>query len=518
MKEKLDLRGKVDKPLFLSSLLVLLAISIPTILFPDQAMGVVNTIRDFILYKFGIYYVFFGFFTVIFCLYICFSKYGRIKLGDPDTKPDYSTFSWAAMLFCGGIGGTVIYWGAIEWVYYFSAYTPLHIEPGSPEAYEMAAAMGPYHWGGICWTIYIVCGVACAYMMYVRKSNVFRISEACRGMLGDRVDGLLGKIIDIGFMFGLIGAAATAFGLQTPFIATLINKITGIPDTTTLRLIILVGVAMIFGITSYMGISKGMKRISDANVILAIGILLIVLFSGSAVYSLKMATTSIGLLAENFITMSSWMDPQGVSGGFPEWWTVFYWAWAAMYAPFYGLFFAKISKGRTMAQMIAGTVGFGSLGCFSVFEILGGYGMFMNTNGKIDMVANQTALGDAGAIVALFETLPMAKIMLVLILIVIVLFSATTYDATSGVLAGVSMHALDEKGESKAWLRLLWAGLLVCLPAGFIISGSPLGPLQTITIIFALPVTLICIVTVVSFFKMVKEDVASGKFVFPEKR
>jgi len=108
--------------------------------------------------------------------------------------------------------------------------------------------------------------------------------------------------------------------------------------------------------------------------------------------------------------------------------------------------------------------------------------------------------------------------MLVLILIVIVLFSATTYDATSGVLAGVSMHALDANGESKPWLRLLWAGLLVCLPAGFIISGSPLGPLQTITIIFALPVTLICIVTVVSFFKMVKEDVATGKFVFPEKR
>jgi BCCT family betaine/carnitine transporter len=267
-----------------------------------------------------------------------------------------------------------------------------------------------------------------------------------------------------------------------------------------------------------MGISKGMKRISDANVVLAIGILIVVLFSGSAVFTLKMATTSLGIIAENFITMSSWMDPFGVSGGFPEWWTVFYWAWSAMYAPFYGLFFAKISKGRTMAQMIAGTVGFGSLGCFSVFEILGGYGMFMNSSGAIDMVANQATLGDAGAIVALFQTLPMEKLMLILIMIVIILFSATTYDATSGILADVSMHALDENGQSKPWLRLLWAGLLVCLPAGFIISGSQLGPLQTITIIFALPVTIICIMTVISFFRMVKEDVAAGKFEFPEKR
>lgn len=517
MNDKKKLDGKVDKPLFISSLIVLLAISIPTMIFPDQAMGIVNVIRDFILYKIGIYYVWFGFFTVIFALYICFSKYGRIKLGDADTKPDYSTFSWAAMLFCGGIGGTVMYWGTIEWLYYFTGNTPLHITPGSAQAYEMAAAMGPYHWGGITWTIYIVCGVACAYIMYVRKSKVFRISEACRGVLGDKVDGVLGKLIDIGFVFGLIGAAATAFGLQTPFIAKLISQITGIPDSTTLRLSVLFGVAVIFGITSFLGISKGMKRIADANIIMAIGFLIFVLFSGSAVYTLKMATTSLGIISQNFITMSSWMDPQGVSNGFPEWWTVFYWAWAAMYAPFYGLFFAQISKGRTMRQMIAGTVGFGSLGCFSVFQVLGGYGMFQNTNGAIDVVKMQAELGDAGTVVGILSNLPGGILPLVLLTIVIILFSATTYDATSGVLAGVSQYRLDENGQSKPWLRLVWAGLLVLLPAGFIISGSPLGPLQTVTIIFALPVSVICIITVISFFKMVKQDVAAGVFELPEK-
>ena len=518
MNENKSKTGKIDKPLFISTFLVLMAVSIPIIMNPDAAMEVVNTIRNFILYKLGIYYVWFGFFTVIFCLYISFSKYGRIKLGDPETKPEYSTFSWAAMLFCGGIGGTVMYWGAIEWIYYFDGYTPLHITPGSPQAYEMAAAMGPYHLGGIAWTIYIVCGVACAYIIYVRKSKVFRISEACRGVLGNKVDGIVGKIIDVGFMFGLIGAAATAFGLQTPFIARLINNITGIPDGTPLRITILLGVAVIFGTTSFMGISKGMKRISDANVVLAICILLFVLFSGSAVYTLKMATTSLGIITENFVTMSSWMDPQGVSGEFPEWWTVFYWAWAAMYAPFYGLFFAKISKGRTMKQMILGSVGFGSLGCFTVFQILGGYGMYMNSTGVIDVVKMQAEFGDAQTIVGILSTLPGSTVILALVLVVIVLFSATTYDATSGVLAAVSQHELDENGESKPWLRLLWAGMLVMLPAGFIISGSQLGPLQTITIIFALPVTFICIITVFSFFKMVKADLEAGTFSFPEKK
>ncbi len=510
-----DRKGKLDKPLFFLSFVVLAVISIPTIIFPDQAMNIVNTINTFICYNLGNYYVWFAFATVIFCLYICFSKYGKIKLGDPDTKPDFSLFSWGAMLFCGGIGGTVIYWGSIEWVYYFID-PPKYVEAGSYEAFEYAAALGPYHWGFITWTIYITCGVACAYLLYIRKSKVFRISEACRGALGDKVDGVLGKAIDIGFMFGLIGAAATAFGLQTPFIAALINRLTGIPDTTVLRLCVLLGVATIFGITSYLGVSKGMKRISDGNVALTICMLIFIAFAGNVVFTLNMATTSVGIIAENFISLSSWMDPFEVTDGFPAWWTVFYWAWAVMYAPFYGLFFAKISKGRTMGQMIAGTVCFGTLGCFTVFEVLGGYGMYQQFNGGVDVVTSLSENGAPNTIINILSTLPGGTVVLGIILVIIVLFSATTYDATSGVLAGVSQYELDENGESKPWLRLLWAFLLVVLPMGFIISGSPLKPLQTIVIIFALPLTFIMIITVVSFFKMVKKDVEEGKFQLPK--
>ena len=507
-----DDNGKLDLPLFLGAINVLAIISIPIIMFPEPAMEVVNTINDFITVNFGNWYIWFTFFTLFFAVYVCCSKYGKVKLGDPDTKPDYSTFSWAAMLFCGGIGGTVLYWGFIEWAYYFQD-PPLHYQTGTWAAAELAAALGPYHWGFMAWTIYIIGGCACGYILHVKKCSVFRISEACRGVLGDKVDGTLGRIIDVGFIFGLIAGSATAFGLGTPLITGLIHDLTGIPDNNTLKVIVLLGITCIFAFTSFMGVEKGMKRISDGNVTLAIILLTVVaIFGGGLVFTLDMGTTAMGMIAQNFIQMNSWMDPGQVTNGYPESWSVFYWAYATVFAPFYGLFFAKISKGRTMKEMILGTVGFGTLGCFSVFIILSCFGIHLQMSGEMDVIASLTNNGAPATIIAIVSTLPGAKIFKAAMLVCIVLFTATTYDATSGTLASVSQTKLDKNGDSKPWLRLLWAFFLVALPTGFILAGSPLKAIQTITVIFALPCSVICIMLASSFVKMVKSDIESKRY------
>lgn len=503
--------GKLDLPLFLGAVILLAIISIPIMIFPEKGMEVVNNINNFITTNFGFWYVWFAFGTFGFCAYICLSKYGKMKLGDPDTKPDYSTFSWAAMLFCGGIGGTVIYWGFVEWIYYFQD-PPLHLVTGTWEAVEMSAALGPYHWGLMAWTIYIIGGCACGYIIHIKKCSVFRISEACRGVLGDKVDGIWGRVIDIGFIFGLIGGSATAFGLGTPLMTAIISKLTGLPDTNFLRIAVLFGVAAIFGLTSYMGIEKGMKRISDGNVTLAIIFLICLLIFGNAVFTMDMATTSLGIIGQNFITMNSWMDPGNVTSQYPESWSVFMWAYSTVFAPFYGLFFAKISKGRTLKEMILGTVGFGSLGCFSVFMVLSCYGIKLHMDGVLNVIDLLATKGAPYTIIEIIETLPVAPVFLLLVLVIIVLFVATTYDATSGVLASVSQTRLDKNGESKKWLRLLWAFMLVCLPVGFILANSPLRAIQTIVIIFALPCSFVCVLLGASFFKMVKSDVASGRY------
>ena len=507
--------GKLDKPLFIMAFAVLAIISLPTIIFPDSAMGVVDAINAFIVTNLGNYYIWFALGTVIFCLYISFSKYGKILLGDAGTKPEYSNFAWASMLFCGGIGATVIYWGSIQWVYHWMD-PPLHYAAGTPEAQEIAAALGPYYWGFITWTIYITCAVACAYLIYVRKGTIFRISEVCRGALGNRIDGPLGKIIDVGFMFGLIGAAATAFGLQTPLFAAILSRLTGLPDTIPLRVGILLGIACIFAVSTFLGLKKGMSRLSSLNVAVALILLAFITFAGNAVFTLNMATTSLGVIADKFISFSTWMDPVGVTDNFPAWWTVFYWAWAVTYAPYFGLFYAKISKGRTMREMIVGTVGYGTLGCFTVFAALQGHGMYKDHIGAIDVVESMQTIGAPETIVNILETLPFSTLVLVVTFAVLLVFSATTYDAVSGVLASVSQYSLDESGEAKPWLRLLWAFMLILLPLGFIISGSQLRALQTIVIVFALPLTFVMIITVISFFKMIKADVNDGKYVLPK--
>lgn len=503
--------GKLDLPLFIGAIIILAAISVPLMVFPEQGMVVVTAIKDFIAVNFGNWYIWMTFGTVIVCLYLSFSKYGKMHLGDVGEKPPYSTFSWAAMLFCGGIGGTVIYWGFIEWVYYFQD-PPLHIQTGTWAAAEISAALAPYHWGFMCWTIYIIGACACAYMIHIKKSSVFRISEACRGALGNKVDGVVGKLIDMGFMFGVIAGAAISFALGTPFISLLISTLTGIPDTIGLRIIVMIGIALIFGTTSFMGIEKGMKRISDGNVALTIVLLICVLLIGYPVFTMDMATTTLSNIFQHFVEYSGWMDPGNITNNYPENWTVFYWAYAFVWAPFYGLFFAKISKGRSMREMIGGTVLFGTLGCFSVFMILGCFGIKLHMDGVIDAATAMDTIGPTGTIMLILEQLPFTKIFCVVILVVMVLFSATTYDATSGVLASVSQTRLDKNGESKRWLRLLWAACLVALPVGFVLAGSPLSAIQSVIVIFALPCSVVCIILVISFFKMVKSDIAAKRY------
>lgn len=504
---------RVDKPLFLGAIILLLAVSIPIIMNPEAAMEVVNSINGVITYYFGNWYVWFAFFTMIGCIALIFTKYGKIKLGDPDTKPEYNTFSWIAMLFCGGLGGTLIVWGFIEWIYYFQD-PPLHYEAGTWAAAELAAALGPYHWAFMSSSIYVIGSAACGYMLYVRKASIFRISEACRSVFGDRVDGALGRIIDIGFIFGLVGGSATAFSAGTPLITALISQLTGIPDNNTLKVVTLVAVAVIFGFTSYLGVSKGLNFVSTWNVRLTIGVLLVIMVvgAGGIVFTLDMTTTAVGIIAQNFIQLNSWMDPGEVTNGYPEAWSVYMWSYSAVYAPFYGLFYAKISKGRTIGQMIIGTIASLSVGCIFVFLILGSFGINLHMTGQMDMIQTLADNGSAYTVIALLDTLPGATIFKALILVIMVAFVVTTYDATSGVLASVSQTRVDESGDSKRWLRLVWAAALVALPSGFIMAGSPLTAIQTIVIICALPCTFICIALYKSFFSMVKKDEAEGKY------
>ncbi len=302
-------------------------------------------------------------------LWFAFGKYGSVRFGGQDAEPEFRTLSWIAMLFCAGIGTSLLYWATIEWVYYYQA-PPFGIEAESAEAADWAAMYGLFHWGPMAWALYCIPALPIAYAFHNRKIPFLRISQACRGVIGDRADGPLGKLIDVLFIFGLVGGTGTSLGLGTPILSESISTLTGIERTFALDAFVIVIWTAIFGTTVYLGMEKGIKRLADANVYLGFFLLAFVLVFGPTVFILDTFTNSLGLLATNFLKMSFYTDPVGASG-FPQTWTVFYWAWWIAYAPFMGLFVARISRGRTIRQVVAANLVWGSLGCWLFFATFG---------------------------------------------------------------------------------------------------------------------------------------------------
>ena len=504
-KESLKL---IDKGVFIVSWLALLLIALPIIVFPEQSKAFVGVINSWVLDYLGTPYMLFGIFCLAFCLYISFSRYGRIRLGEEHEKPEFKTFSWAAMLFCCGVGAGVVYWGFIEWAYYYQA-PPLGLELGSWQAAEMAPAYGFFHWGPTAWAIYSVSSCAFAYMLFVRKGNILKASEGCRGVLGKHTDGIWGKVIDVFFIFGIVGAVATSLGLANPLVTACVCNLFGLEPTAGLQIVILLVIVAMFGLSSFSGLKKGIKVLSDANVWIALILVAFVFIVGDPKFLYDTTVTAIGLMVQNFVRMSTWLDSVGLSR-FPQSWTIFYWAWWAGYAPFMGMFFARISKGRTVKQMVSGPLLFGSLGCIAFFGVLGNYGLKLQIDGTFDVIGSLAENGAPNTIVQIIRTLPFGVVAVALVAILCTVFAATSYDSASYIIAANTQKYVVN-GESLPWLRLLWAFGLCLIPVGFIMLDAPLDTLQTATLVLSIPVVVVVVLAGFSFLKMVKQDIREGK-------
>ena len=498
----------IDKGVFIVSWLSLLLIALPIILFPEQSQAIVSALNSWVLGYLGTPYMIFGLFCLGFCLYVSYSRYGRIRLGEEDEEPEFKTFSWAAMLFCCGVGAGVVYWGFIEWAYYFQA-PPLGLTTDSWQAAEMATAYGFFHWGPTAWAIYTVSSCAFAYTLFIRKSNVFKASEGCRGVLGKYTDGICGKMCDVFFIFGIVGAVATSLGLANPLVTACVCNLFDLEPTTGLQIIILLIIVAMFGMSAFSGLKRGIKFLSDLNVWLALALVLFVFLIGNPKFFYDTTITAIGLMVHNYIRMSTWLDPVGLSG-FPQTWTIFYWAWWAGYAPFMGMFFARISRGRTVKQMVMGSLLFGSLGCMAFFGVLGNYGLKLQIDGVFDVIGSLKANGAPDTIVQIIHTLPLGGIAVALVGILCTVFAATSYDSASYIIAANSQKYV-QNGESVPWLRLFWAFGLCLIPIGFIMLDASLATLQTATLVLSIPVVSVVIMAGFSFTKMVKEDISDGK-------
>ncbi|PSL45898.1 BCCT family betaine/carnitine transporter [Salsuginibacillus halophilus] len=502
-------RKIMDWPTFIGALLVLFSVAVPLVLFPDFGDEMVTAANTFVTESFGNLYLLIGMVLLVFLLYIAFSRYGRIVLGSKESKPEFNTLTWAGMLFAAGIGSSVLYWGTIEWAFYYQG-PPFGAEPGSNEAIEWATTYGLFHWGPIAWAIYCLPALPIAYFFYVRRRSVLKVSEACRPILKGYTDGPVGKLVDVLFMIGLLGGAGTTMGLATPLIGEGVSYFTGIEPGMGLYVIVLLGCTAIFAISSYTGLRRGIRHLSNINLWLSFILLGFILVVGPTLFITDTMVNSVGRLLDNFFQMAMWTEPfkdfaNFESTGFPEAWTIFYWAWWLVYAPFVGLFVARISKGRTIREMVLGTLVYGTIGCLLYFGILGNFGLYLELTGQYSPVDTLNNVGTEAAIIGTVAQMPLSPVFVGIFVVLAIIFLATTFDSGSYILASVCQNYIDD--EPERWNRLFWA-VVMALPSMvlLLIGGGTLDTLQTASIVAGFPLIFIMTMLAFSFTKAIKED------------
>lgn len=499
---------EMDWGLTIFPLAVIVALAVLLIAFPENAGNVINSMRGFLVNDIGFAYMIFGLAVVGISLYVALSKYGNIRLGQRE-KPRYSNFSWGTMIFTSTMAADILYWALIEWAYYYNE-RPFAMENMTLAQHQDWASQYPlFHWGPTPWAFYILPAAAYGYMMYVKKSHKQRMSEACRPILGKRMDGALGKAIDIFAVVGLLAATATTFSLATPLLSQSLADITGLPQSKLLTIGILVLIAVVFTLAVFFGF-KGISKLANVCVLLFFLLLAIFFFGGPMRYIVETGVTAIGGVAQNFLSMSTWMDPLRLSSadgvnGFPQNWTIFYWAYWISWSVATPFFIAKISEGRTIRQTILGAYISGVSATFMAFIVFGNYGLYQQVTGTVD-VAGMLADGTAPstAILSVFETLPIPKIAMIVLILAMIAFYASTFDAITMVISTYSVKNLKEDEEPSRRLRIFWSIVFILLPVALLFNESTLTMLQTLSICAALPIMVIICIIVAGFLRQLR--------------
>jgi len=497
----------IDWSIFAPALLLIIAIGAGMFAWPERGAEIADSAMNWVTSKLGWFYLAIGVASLFFAAWLAFGPYGSVLLGEPGEPPEYSNLHWIAMMFTTGIGGSLIAWGIAEPIFYVQT-PPLGIEPHSAAALEWAHMYPLFHWGITPWTFYAIPAVPVAYMLFVKKVPMMKISGACEAALPVAVRKPIGKLIDVAIALGIIGGTATSLGLGVPLVSAMTSELFGIPDILETKFAILAIWLLLFGASAYRGLKKGIKILADINMALAITSLVFILLAGPTLFILSISVNSLGLLADNFIRMSTWMDPIAKSG-FPEAWTIFYWAWWISYAAFVALFVGRISKGRTIRQLVLGVIGWGSLGTTLFLAIIGGYAIFLESSGQLPLSEMLSQSGMSVISAKAIAHLPFGKLALSVFIVLSIIFYATSFDSSSYTVASVCSRNLHNDQEPPKISRLIWAFALALLAMGLVVSGS-FKIVQAATIIFSVPLLPVLVLMCISLVRWLREDFGSG--------
>lgn len=483
-----------SRPVFWGSVAVVTAVAGLTIAFPETAGEVIGRIQTDVVSAFGWYYVLLVAGFVAFALWVGLGRWGDITLGQDDDVPQYRLTTWFAMLFATGMGIGMVFWGVAEPLSHYA--DPKPGVTGTPEELAQAAMSQTYlHWGISAWAIYVVVGLAIAYTVH-RKGRPISIRWSLEPLLGARVQGRLGDGIDITAVVGTVFGIATSLGLGVLQITAGLEHVGIARSSTGLQIAVILGVTGLATFSVVSGLDRGLKWLSNINVVFAGVLLLAVLALGPTLFLLREFVQSLGVYLASVVPMMFNVSAYAGTAG-EEWqasWTTFYWGWWISWSPFVGVFIARISRGRTVREFVGGVLLVPTLVCFLWFSVLGGSALYTELFGGGGLVGPGGEVVPENALFDLLAGLPGGAVLSVGAIVLVALFFITSAD--SGALV-VSMLSAGGDPEPRTPLRVLWAALGGVLAIALLVAGG-LTALQTAAILIALPFSVVMIGMVVS--------------------
>ncbi|MBR4445907.1 MAG: BCCT family transporter [Solobacterium sp.] len=501
-KKKNGLFGIIDPATTIYPFAAIFVLCLYFILDPAGSTNMLSVIRGWLGDQAGTYYLAVGLGVLIVSLWVSFSPLGQITLGKPGEKPKYSFFTWGSMVFTCGLAADILFYSFCEWISY--AQEPHIAEMGSIQ--DWASTYPLFHWGFIPWSFYAMLAACFGFMLHVRSRTKQKYSEACRPLLGEKTDKWQGKLIDIIAVIALIAGTATTFSVATPLLSMALTTLLGIPDSRFLTIAILLIICLTYTVAVLKGI-KGVSWLANACMGLFGALLAYVLIcGGQPVYIIETGFSAMGNMIQNFIGLATWTDALRTTN-FPQNWTMFFWAYWMVWAVASPFFMGSISRGRTVKQVILGTYIFGVMSTLISFIILGNYGLGLQMHGTFDVLAYFAETGGDlyRTVIAIIQTLPLWQLVLVILVVSMIAFYATSFDSITLVASQYSYKEMKEGQEAGTKMKLFWAILLIMLPIALIFSEGSMNNLQTVSIIAAFPIGIVIILIISSFIKDAKD-------------
>ncbi|MBP1968243.1 glycine betaine transporter [Virgibacillus natechei] len=437
---------------------------------------------------------------VLLALFLIFGPYGKIKLGKPDDKPEYSYFTWFAFLFTAGMGVGLVFYGVTEPLTHY--YSPPSAEPGSVSAAEESMQYTLFHWGFHPWATYAVLALTLAYFKFRHRAPAL-ISSAFAPLIGERSKGRLGVAIDTLAVFATVFGIATSLGLgATQITAGLSYTFDGIPNTLITNLIVILVVTVLFMLSASTGINRGIRYLSWLNIILAIGLMAFVFILGSSVQMVESFTTTLGNYIQNLPSMTLGMNAFTGEREFLNAWTLFYWAWWIGWSPFVGTFIARVSRGRTIREFVIGVTAIPVIFSAFWFSVFGIAGLEMDAaqGGMIHQLMNEA--GNEVALFAFLESQPMAAVVMGVAVLLIASFFVTSADSGTFVLGMLTTGGKLNPGTG---VKLIWGVILAGTAAVLLWSGG-LQALEMAMLIAAFPFAILMIFMCISLIKALNSE------------